>query len=138
MHDKYIKSLECTKILVKGNHEHKSNNWYLNCGWNFVCKTFKDKYFGKKILFSHKPKVDDNDYDINLHGHFHNNEHRKLEPDLVAIKNDKQFCFILENTNYSPVLLETIIKQFKENKKIEKNLISRNVTKWYYMWFGST
>jgi len=113
MHDKYISTLSCRKILVRGNHDHKSNTWYLNNGWDFICKTFRDKYFGKKILFSHKPMIDDG-YELNIHGHFHNNEHRELEPELVAIKNNKQHCFILEHTNYAPELLKTFI--FRINK----------------------
>ena len=115
MHNKYITPLKCRKILVKGNHDHKSNTWYLNNGWDFVCKTFKDKYFSKKILFSHKPMIDDG-YDLNIHGHFHNNEHHKLEPDFVAIKNDKQHCFILEHTNYSPELLKTFISRINKSQ----------------------
>lgn len=113
MHDKYISNIPCKKILVRGNHDHKSNTWYLNNGWTFICKTFRDKYFGKKILFSHKPMIDDG-YDLNLHGHFHNSNHHMHEPELIAIKNNKQHCFILEHTSYSPRTLESIITQINK------------------------
>lgn len=111
MHDKYISTLNCRKILVKGNHDHKSNTWYLNNNWDFVCKTFRDKYFGKKILFSHKPMIDDG-YDLNIHGHFHNSGHHNNDSEFVEIKNNKQYCFAVEDMQYSPKTLSSIITQF--------------------------
>ena len=114
-HQKYIAPLtNIKKILVKGNHDHKSNSWYLRNGWDFVCRQFKDKYFGKYILFSHMPQKDDGWYDINIHGHFHNTDHRSHEPELVAIKNDKQYLVAVEYTNYKPVRLETIINNITD------------------------
>ena len=77
MHDKYIIPLKCKKILVKGNHDNKSNNWYLDHGWDFVCDTFTMKYEGKKILFSHIPQPWDGVSDMNIHGHLHNCGHRE-------------------------------------------------------------
>jgi calcineurin-like phosphoesterase family protein len=96
--------------LIKGNHDHKSNSWYLSHGWDMVCDQFRDKYFGKVIMFSHKPVVWDGDYDINIHGHFHNSDHRRQEPELMAIKNGYQKLLALEYTNYQPVNLEKFIK----------------------------
>jgi calcineurin-like phosphoesterase family protein len=109
VHDTFIKPLKCKKWLVLGNHDHKSNSWYINNGWDFVCKKFYATYYGKRILFSHKPEKDDGYYDLNIHGHFHNSDHRSQEPELLAIKNDKQKLFALEYTNYQPVLLKTFI-----------------------------
>jgi len=96
----------CRRILVRGNHDKKSNQWYCNHGWDFVCEKFQDNIYGKIILFSHKPTADNGEYDVNIHGHFHNKEHRQAEPELVAIKNDKQRCLVLENVAYKPVALE--------------------------------
>jgi calcineurin-like phosphoesterase family protein len=109
-HEKYIKPLPCKKILVTGNHDKKSNTWYLNHGWDFVCHEFRDKYYGKKIVFSHKPVVWDGEYDLNAHGHFHNTDHRSQEPELYAIRNRYQKLFAIEYTNYKPVALEDFIK----------------------------
>ena len=97
------------KILVMGNHDRQSHHWYYEHGWNFVCDQFISLEFGKRILFSHYPIKDDGQYDINIHGHFHNSEHRSHEPELVAIKNDKQKLLAIENTNYQPVLLRTFL-----------------------------
>ncbi len=101
-----------TKILVKGNHDNKSNNWYMNNGWNFVCHFFQNKYFGKKILFSHTPKPKEMEYDINIHAHFHNISEEFHEEELIALKNDKQKLFALEEAGYEPILLEKFLENF--------------------------
>ena len=97
------------KILVRGNHDKKSNNWYLEHGWDFVCEQFSDTYFGKKILFSHIPVAWDGYYDLNIHGHFHDSDHRRHEKELMAIKNGYQKLLALEYTDYKPILLEKFI-----------------------------
>ena len=102
----YIKPLKCKKWLIKGNHDGKSNKWYLEHGWDFVGKQLIDKYFGKKVLFSHKPIEFKEQYDINIHGHFHDSDHRSQEPELLAIANRRQRLLALEYTNYQPVKLE--------------------------------
>jgi calcineurin-like phosphoesterase family protein len=101
-------SLGATRILLKGNHDKKSNSWYLDHGWHFVAERIFDTYFGNKILLSHYP-IEDIGYDINIHGHFHNSDHRRHEPELVAIKNSKQKLLAIEHTNLMPVKLENIL-----------------------------
>jgi calcineurin-like phosphoesterase family protein len=105
----FMKQKKSKKWLIKGNHDHKTNSWYLNHGWDFVGKSIKDKFFGKNILFSHIPQIDDGWYDLNIHGHFHNSDHRKHEKELVVIKNPKQKLLAIEYTNYQPVLLNTFM-----------------------------
>lgn len=109
VHDK-LSSFSFTKILVRGNHDGKSNNWYLNHGWDFVCEQFRDTYFGKNILFSHKPSPREVGYDINLHGHFHNISEKYHEEELINIKNELQVLFAVEYTDYKPVLLENFLR----------------------------
>ena len=109
VHKFVISQLRCRKILVRGNHDKKSNTWYLNNGWDFVCEEFKDTLFGKNILFSHFPKVWDGLYDINIHGHFHNSDHRRHEPEFLKIKNGYQKLFAVEYEDYKPVKLERFI-----------------------------
>lgn len=97
------------KILVKGNHDNKSNNWYLNNGWDFVCEQFKDRYFKQRILFSHVPRALEEGYDINIHAHFHNINEKYHEKELVDIKNEQQRLFVLEYIGYRPILLENFL-----------------------------
>ncbi len=96
------------KWLVLGNHDSKSISWYLNHGWDFVSYTINLKMFGKSILFSHRPKAD-NGYDLNIHGHLHNQGHRDGED----IRNEKQILIAVENTGYRAVNLKTICLKTK-------------------------
>jgi len=95
------------KYLVRGNHDNKSLSWYLDNGWDFVGDMISLNIYGKVILFSHKP-IRDNGYDLNIHGHFHNTDSRRHEPELVAIKNNRQRLIMLEH-NYMPVSLRRFV-----------------------------
>ena len=108
--ERLINISPCQKWLIRGNHDQKSDSWYLDRGWNFIANRFGMNKYGKDILFSHVP-VKDNGYDINIHGHFHDANHRKHEPELLAIANDKQVLIALELTNYMPVNLKQLVKQ---------------------------
>lgn len=98
------------KVLVRGNHDHKSDSWYLNHGWDFVCEAFWAEYFGKKILFSHKPSPFVMHADMNIHGHFHNSNHHDSEHEIT----DKHKLLAIEYTNYKPVSLEKFITSPKQ------------------------
>lgn len=76
--NKFFTDLKCKKILVKGNHDNKSNSWYLSNGWDFVCDSFTMKFHGKRLLFTHIPVPDSEDFDFNIHGHLHGNNHREM------------------------------------------------------------
>ncbi len=104
-----LKRFDFTKILVIGNHDHKSNNWYSENGWDFVCRYFSFEFMGKRILFSHEPREVMEDIDINIHGHWHNNEHREAESCGIY---DKAYHKLLaiEYTNYKPIRLDTFLK----------------------------
>lgn len=68
-HDTYIKPLQCKKILVRGNHDRKTNWRYLSNWRDFVCDSFELNIYGKDLLFTHIPRK----YDwVNIHGHRHN------------------------------------------------------------------
>jgi len=64
------------RILVRGNHDKKSDSWYLDNGFDFVCERFVNTYFGKKVLFTHIPVLKTDEYDFNVHGHLHGGQHR--------------------------------------------------------------
>lgn len=108
VHDS-ISHLRYKKILVKGNHDNKSNHWYFQNGWDFVCEQFTDIYFGKKILFSHVP-VKDHGFDLNIHGHFHTLERKEYIDEFHMILNYKHKLISLEGLGYKPILLERLIK----------------------------
>ena len=113
VHEKYIIPLRATKILVRGNHDKKSNTWYLRHGWNFVCGTITDRLFGKNILLSHKPLAESLGYDVNIHAHLHNLGHRDGE--FLLVKNEKQVLYSAEDYAYIPMPLEYLINKGADN-----------------------
>lgn len=108
-----------TRILVRGNHDKSSNNWYLNHGWSFVCDTFSDTFFGMKILFSHIPII--NPSCINIHGHHHNNLVGKNMPNGYNKKLNKLIS--VEHSNYQPLLLKNLIKSYEKFNNQTKETI---------------
>jgi len=99
------------RVLVRGNHDKKSDKWYLDRGWGMVCDCFMNTYFGKDIIFTHVPlDVEFDSAAINIHGHLHGNDHRDDDcKDYYNEDHHKQIA--LENTDYKPVDL----KKFLDN-----------------------
>jgi len=100
-----------TRVLVRGNHDSKSNAWYRAHGFHFVCQDLRDTYFGKRILFSHEPRsVDAMEAivaDLNVHGHTHGNAHRDDElPSRVPGLHLEVAC---ETLGYGPVSLRKLL-----------------------------
>ncbi len=109
-HNRFMKSSLAKKWLVMGNHDVRPASWYLSHGWHFAGELLQLKIYGYQILFSHIPQKDTG-YSLNIHGHFHNSNHRRHEPYLQQIKNDKHCLVAIENTNYQPVRLKKIIEK---------------------------
>lgn len=105
--DRAIGQLKDKKVLVRGNHDHRSSSWYYDRGFVFVCDTFSLNIFGKHILFTYRPCFDErlNYCDINIHGHVH----EKNRCDYEAT--DKHFLFSMESENYKPLLLKYILEK---------------------------
>lgn len=97
------------KILVRGNHDGKSDAWYTDRGFDFVCESFVNKYFGKRLIFTHIPVAKSDRFDLNIHGHMHGNAHR-YEGDIAKLY-DTSFHRDLapEIRDYAPVNLQNIV-----------------------------
>src|ERR1035441_4808376 len=50
VHEKYIQQLPGFKILVKGNHDKKSDTWYESNGWQICCESMVINRYGHKVL----------------------------------------------------------------------------------------
>lgn len=94
------------KILVRGNHDNKSYNWYLDKGWDMIVNTFTLELFGKKILFSHYPMRRIEGLDLNLHGHMHGNGHREDEHEVIKGWN---YDCAPDTNSYKPLELESLL-----------------------------
>ena len=117
----FISSLPYKKILIRGNHDRKADKYYLDHGWDFVCDQFTGTYFGKKIMFSHTPVAYDGKFDLNIHGHFHNQLPRLLKKEWVvkgeeernhydlSVLTGRHKVIAIENTFYRPVNLQNLI-----------------------------
>lgn len=64
------RKLNGKKILIRGNHDKRSDKWFLDIGFNKVCKKLR---IGNYLL-SHRPIKNLKVGLINIHGHIHNNE----------------------------------------------------------------
>lgn len=118
-HNSCIIPLNCKKWLIRGNHDKKSNTWYLSHGWDFVGEEFVLRYGNKNILFSHEPLPKRENIDVNIHGHIHNHLERLLNKEFVVEHEqernanwlndyDKNYhkLISLEETNYQPTNLK--------------------------------
>jgi len=97
------------RILVRGNHDGKSDAWYVDRGFDFVCDGFVNKYFGKTVLFTHIPRERTEGFDHNIHGHLHGNQHR-LEGALAEMYEPGYHIDLApEIRNYGPVDISKLI-----------------------------
>ncbi len=102
-HERFMREVKGKKVLVRGNHDKKSDSWLYKAGWDFVCKEFKSRYFGIKCTFTHIP-IPRNETAYNFHGHTHGDAHRDEE---FCNYYDKSFHkeVAMELTGYRPILL---------------------------------
>lgn len=112
-HAKYIQSNPGYKILILGNHDKQKVAWYLSHGWDEVYESLmlQATVDGRhtRLLLSHVPQKYDGKWDLNVHGHFHNNFHRLKEPEIQAIYTKKHLLLSIEAVNYDFVRLDDLI-----------------------------
>jgi len=124
-HEKWVRPLACRKWLVKGNHDRKSMVWYLNHGWDFASDfPIAVQVESKAVVLSHAPvdlsgrvrylNLCAQSSDVvpycNVHGHFHNTNHRKYEPQYNGILTDRHRLVACEVDGYGPLSLNKIVK----------------------------
>ena len=105
-HEEWKKTLPTQKkILIKGNHDKKSNSWYYSHGWRAVCERIDDHFFGKFLTLSHEPI--EGIQNLNIHGHTHGNAHRDDKHLHFYTNNHKELA--LEKNGYKPILIEHLL-----------------------------
>lgn len=103
----YMEKINCkNKILVRGNHDRGSFDFYINKWFSFVCDEFKLTWQKYNIIFSHKPLNEIPEWYINIHWHIHSGLHRKgsISSRHILYNPEKSWY------NFIPVLLNNIIK----------------------------
>ena len=104
------KAVKSKMWLVRGNHDKRGDGWYLDRGWDFIGSSIVLRWYGERIVLSHKPvSVEESTY--NVHGHFHNNAKSKWEPELVAVMKEGTHKLIKCEHTYAPQNLEKVIKK---------------------------
>lgn len=106
------------KVLVRGNHDSKSDAWYYAHGWDFVCEVMWLNQFGKQIMFTHMPfmKPSEGTFsphfspDILVHGHLHGHNDRHGYHSEIY---DTSWFYDLapEANDYKAVNLEDIVRE---------------------------
>lgn len=109
------------KILIKGGHDRKSDNFFLNNGFDLVVKSLVINMGSKEICMIHdigtERKSTLKEYDIVLHGHTHiNKEH-------PTCKEGKFYNVNVEYHNYAPVNLRKIISSYSVKNKRRKTKV---------------
>lgn len=98
-----VNTLKGFKILIKGNHDPKTNSGYRKMG--FIEVYDKPIILFDKYILSHEP-IETNYGDmINIYGHLHNN-----------VKNDdlNKFCVSVEKIDYKPISLNEIYSKLNQ------------------------
>jgi len=106
-----VPQLPGRKVLVLGNHDRKTQSWYMANGFDFCCVEFSWEMFGLRILFSHEPRTA-GQFDLNIHGHLHLGRHREY------ICDERHYLVALEDTSYEPRTLHRIVKDWERGKPL--------------------
>lgn len=104
------------RILVLGNHDKKSKQWYTEHGWDFVCDGLDLIYMGRYLHLTHRPQRMRSNMTLNIHGHTHGNMHRSEEY-LEFYDKGYHIDISPELVGYAPIRLDTLIKIKPENRK---------------------
>ena len=97
-----LKELPGHKILVRGNHDRKSDSWYRSHGFDIVCTEFANKIEGVDIVFTHIPLIF-HDHDINVCGHLHASA-------VVDCPTCAHYVMALETTGYKVMSQNVLMK----------------------------
>lgn len=109
IHKNVFADLKCKKILVLGNHDKKSKQWYTEHGWDFVCDGLEMIYNGHYLHLTHRPARPQGNNTWNIHGHTHGNLHRSEEyTDFYSPK--YHIDISPEIVGYKPMRLDTLLK----------------------------
>lgn len=127
------------KILVRGNHDKKTNAEYMELGFDFSCDELTMDFDGMQVLFSHEPHYG-HSADINIHGHqhdLHRDDYSRLYLPLALeamgyrpIAVNKEFLHVLHswvNKKHIPTIEE--IMALRQNYLGEP--LQRDLYGWY-------
>lgn len=113
------------RILVRGNHDKKSDEWYLQY-YDFVCESFTMNRFGETLLFSHKPvEFLPDGVTVNIHGHLH----QKKTEERGQIT--RMHYGVYMEPNFAPKSLRHICEQIQRERKATLDASRADVARQY-------
>lgn len=99
-------------ILIRGNHDNKSLNWYMEHGWDFVCDGLELLFQGHYLHLTHRPTRPQGNTTWNIHGHTHGNMHRSEEY-IDFYSKEYHIDISPEIRGFRPINLETLLAREK-------------------------
>lgn len=104
-------------ILLRGNHDRSNADWYVRkLGWTVVksplhAGVLTTDIDGARVALSHAPLSRRYlDWDVNVHGHIHNNGYH---PDVCTMRRERDtrhLCVSVECTDYAPQRLLDVVR----------------------------
>lgn len=110
-----IKKLKGHKIMIKGNHDVNTTQFYLDLGFDEV---YEKTYNIGNIVFSHEP-VEVNSDKINIHGHIHFSE------TYWGMEATNHLDAYIEHYNFKPVKINDIINEYRNTHRITQQALNK-------------
>ncbi|MGV1098729.1 metallophosphoesterase [Thiovibrio sp. JS02] len=112
-HEQFMaRCVAAKKWMLRGNHDKKTTSWYLEHGWDCVATQLIIRLYGRDLAFSHYPLPENSEWDLNIHGHLHNTDHRlRREPELADRISEHHRLVSLEENDYQPINLRKIVER---------------------------
>lgn len=110
-----VERLKGRKVLVPGNHEPTKMRKYFD-----LFDDVRGYVVKKGFIMSHIPIHPQSlsRWQLNIHGHLHNNEVMKKTDHFIAGSGEREaypdkryYCACVERTNFRPILLDDILKE---------------------------
>ena len=121
---KIIPKLKGTKILIRGNHDKKSKEFFKKAGFELIPDSPLN-LSDEKLILSHRPLKDTEipkGY-VNVHGHIHNNSLHKVNPATNETEypenlySEKLHINVsVDVINFKPISLKELLRKIEEQK----------------------
>ena len=113
-----IPQLKGHKILIRGNHDGKSHQFYKDCGFETIYPQLMLLVDNRKIFISHRPEnrpSDGGKYDLHFFGHVHTKENY---PNYCR----NGACLCVERWGYRPVSLDALLELCEQSTDVEERI----------------
>lgn len=106
-HEKFFDKFKFDAILIRGNHDRQSEEWYRYHGWctarDETLYYYRDPETDRIVTCNlvHNPENSTREVGLTIHAHYHSKGEEK----------ERHACYRLEQMDYKPVKLDSFIKQ---------------------------